>query len=217
MVKKILALMLTVLIVSSLTATLFLIISVGPGKTPVACMGDSITQQTGYPHSLQTLLGANFSVGNFGVVGATVSFNSDRPYTNQAEFEAAGDFNPQIVILMLGTNDARDTIHTSIEQFTRNYQTLITRIKNFNNHPQIWLLTPPPVFSNTLGVDSTYLADELLPCVRQVAQDENLTLIDVYSSLLPHPDYFSDGVHPNSQGAHAIAALVFNAISQSTS
>ena len=43
----------------------------------VACLGDSITQMTGYPADLQTLLGNSSVVGNFGVSGATVNFNSE--------------------------------------------------------------------------------------------------------------------------------------------
>ena len=40
----------------------------------VACLGDSITNMTGYPEDLQKLLGNNSLVGNFGVIGATVNF-----------------------------------------------------------------------------------------------------------------------------------------------
>lgn len=40
--------------------------------TRVACVGDSITAITGYPSDLQSLLGPNYSVKNFGVNGSTV-------------------------------------------------------------------------------------------------------------------------------------------------
>ena len=40
----------------------------------VACLGDSITQMTGYPADLQTLLGNSSIVGNFGVSGSNSEF-----------------------------------------------------------------------------------------------------------------------------------------------
>jgi hypothetical protein len=45
----------------------------------IACVGDSITEVSGYPSDLQTLVGSNTTVGNFGVSGATVSTTSDKP------------------------------------------------------------------------------------------------------------------------------------------
>ena len=52
----------------------------------VACVGDSITEKTGYPADLQTLLGNNSVVGNFGVSGSTVAFNTSEPYYFEPEF-----------------------------------------------------------------------------------------------------------------------------------
>ena len=38
----------------------------------VACVGDSITEGSGYPFQLNLMLGSNYIVGNFGVSGSTV-------------------------------------------------------------------------------------------------------------------------------------------------
>jgi hypothetical protein len=56
----------------------------------VACMGDSITEVSGYPEDLQKLLGNNSVVGNFGVRGATVSFGSVNPYYFTEEYPGRG-------------------------------------------------------------------------------------------------------------------------------
>ena len=55
----------------------------------VACLGDSITEITGYPDDLKTLLGNNSIVGNFGVSGATVDFNTNKPYFYEPAFKNA--------------------------------------------------------------------------------------------------------------------------------
>jgi lysophospholipase L1-like esterase len=79
----------------------------GPANTiRVACVGDSITEGTEYPADLWMMLGANYTVGNFGVGGSTVSIESEKPYMNQTAFQDAEAFMPNIVVIILGTNDA---------------------------------------------------------------------------------------------------------------
>jgi lysophospholipase L1-like esterase len=56
------------------------------------------------------------------------------------------------------------------------------------------------------------LEENVIPAIDQVAQELNLTTVDVNSALVGHPEFFQDGVHPNSDGAMAIAAQIDNAI-----
>jgi hypothetical protein len=69
----------------------------------VACVGDSITEGSGYPFQLHMMLGSNYVVANFGVSGSTVSLDSAKPYMNESKFKEALDFNPDIVVIMLQT------------------------------------------------------------------------------------------------------------------
>jgi lysophospholipase L1-like esterase len=182
--------------------------------TRIACLGDSITEASGYPSDLQTLLGANYTVENFGVTGATVLLDTDRPYLNQVAFQQANAFQPNVVVIMLGTNDARTNIYQSIKNFVGDYTKLITQVQAFKSKPKIWLVIPPPIFDNTLSLNSTYLVDGVIPRVKTVASLEHLPLIDVYSALTAYPTYFPDGVHPNSQGAEIIASMIGMEITQ---
>jgi len=65
----------------------------------VACVGDSITEITSYTSHLQSMLGSNYTVGNFGVSGSTVSLNSSKPYMKQPQYTAAQNFDPDIVVI----------------------------------------------------------------------------------------------------------------------
>ena len=87
----------------------------------VACIGDSITEWSKYPAHLQTMLGSSYLVENFGVAGSTVLRNSDKPYMNQIAFQKAKDFQPSIVIIMLGTNDAKVDNYHFIGNFPEDY------------------------------------------------------------------------------------------------
>ena len=218
---KILALGVAILILSlSVLLILFFRSTEEPanfdGVTRVACMGDSNTEVTGYPADLQTKLGANYSVGNFGSTGATVLLDTDGPYLNRDAFKNATDFQPNIVVIMLGTNDARTNIYMSIDHFVDDYVKLIREVQQFKSKPKIWLATPPPIFDNNLSLSSEYLTDGVIPRIRRVATIVGLPLIDVYSTLATHSEYFSDGVHVNSAGAEIIASEVFKGISRST-
>jgi lysophospholipase L1-like esterase len=178
----------------------------------VACLGDSITQETGYPTDLQALLGNSSIVGNFGATGATVNINSDIPYYYEPAFRRVKSFAPTTVIIMLGTNDAHDNTYELIDNFVGNYTNILTRIENYSSKPQIYVVIPPPVFNNTLGVNGTAYVEGVIPRIQQVAAQLDLPTIDVYTPLLNHPEYFPDGLHPNGDGAKVIADTIYKAI-----
>jgi lysophospholipase L1-like esterase len=180
----------------------------------VACVGDSITAITGYPSDLQSQLGPKYAVGNFGVNGSTVLLDSWKPYMNQSEFQDALDFKPNIVIIMLGTNDDLEMLRPSNASFEEDYAKLIGAFQHLDSKPQIWLMTPPPIFSNSTDLSNPYLSAVIVPKIEDLANKMNLPLIDMYTAFGNRPDYFVDGVHPNSQGATLIASEVYKAINQ---
>jgi acyl-CoA thioesterase-1 len=183
-----------------------------PHPIRVACVGDSITEGSGYPDKLQTLLGSNYVVHNFGVSGSTVSLNSTKPYMNQVAFRRAEVFNPQIIVIMLGTNDANPQIAQSEENFEADYTQLITYFEELEGNQTVWIVRSPPIFSISSSYNNTYLVDTLLPQIDNVANQLDLPTIDIYSAFGNHSDYFMDGVHPNADGAWLIASNVYNAI-----
>jgi acyl-CoA thioesterase-1 len=213
---KLLAIGIALLIVSS--GLLVLIFEdIGNTNNPVnpirvACVGDSITDGTEYPADLWMLLGANYTVGTFGAGGSTVSLKSDKPYMNQTAFQEAKEFLPSIVVIMLGTNDASAIPYQYIESFTDDYKKLIGEFQALASKPKVWLVKPPPIFNNGTGLSTQYFVRDVIPRIEQVANEMNLPLIDVYAALTNHPEYFSDGVHPNSEGAKIIATEIYKAI-----
>jgi acyl-CoA thioesterase-1 len=185
--------------------------SVAASPIRVACVGDSITRDTEYLKVLSTMLGANYTVGNFGVGRTTVSLQFDKPYMRQPAFREAQTFNPNIVVIILGTNDA----YLSQQQrnnFTDDYKTLVTPFQSLPSNPEIYIVIPPPVFNNALGLPAAVLDNEVIPKVNQTAADLGLPTIDMYTPLLDKPEAFQDGVHPNLEGSQVIAAEIYNAI-----
>jgi len=177
----------------------------------VACVGDSITALTTYPSDLQDLLGSDYNVRAFGVVGSTVLDNGYTHYIDQQEFQAAKVFLPNIVVILLGTNDARVDTYQSIDNFVAEYKQLVSELEAIESKPKIFLVKPPPLFENALFLSNENLLEGVIPRIEQVADALGLTLIDVYTPLDGHPACFVDGVHPNYDGAGIIAGEVYKA------
>jgi acyl-CoA thioesterase-1 len=185
--------------------------SVAASPVRVACVGDSITRDTTYPEVLSTMLGTNYTLENFGVGRTTVSLQFDKPYMRQPAFREAQTFNPDIVVIMLGTNDAYLS-QQQRDNFTEDYKTLIAPFQSLPSTPEIYIVVPPPVFENTMGLPATVLDGDVIPKVNQTATDLGLPTIDTYTILLDNPEAFQDGVHPNLEGAQVIAYEIYAAI-----
>jgi acyl-CoA thioesterase I len=180
----------------------------------VACVGDSITANFGYPETLQKLLGKNYLVGNYGLGGTTVTLDGETPYMYESSFAEATESQPDIVIIMLGTNDAHPSLHKYNGSFVNDYITLVNAFRNLNSKPQIWIVKSPPIFNNGTGLSTEFLSQTILPKIEEVAQRTGLPLVDAYTPLLDKPEYFGDGVHPTFEGAILIANEVYKAISK---
>jgi len=181
----------------------------------VACVGDSITAVSGYPSDLQTMLGKNYTVGNFGASGSTVSLNSWKPYMNQTAFQSAQDFKPNIVVIMLGTNDDLKSLHQYNESFEDDYARLITSFESLQSSPQIYIADSPPIFNDSSDLSPAYLTDTIIPHTDDLANRMNLPIIDVYDAFGNSSNYFTDGIHPDSDGATLIATQVYDTIDSS--
>ena len=147
-----LAIGLAILIVSSGTVAFYM------SKIRVACVGDSITEGTYYPADLRTLLGTNYTVGNFGVGGSAVSLDSGKPYMKEHAFQHAKAFQPNIVIIMLGANDASPNNFIGNESFVEDYVKLVREFQALSSKPKIYIVKPPPVFGNGTGLNPQYFA-----------------------------------------------------------
>ena len=120
-----LAIVLVILLASSGIAAYFFLASENKKTSQiirVACVGDSLTQSTAYPYDLWMMLGtANYTLENFGAGATTVLLNSQTPYMNTTVFQNALEFQPNIVIIMLGTNDAQPSLEPYNASFVGDY------------------------------------------------------------------------------------------------
>jgi lysophospholipase L1-like esterase len=192
-----------------------LLISASQNQAPirVACVGDSLTEGSLYPEDLWMLLGEGYEVENFGYHGTTVTLDSPTPYMHEAVFQQALQYNPDIVIIMLGTNDALPALEQYNAYFVEDYLTLVAQFKALQSKPQIYLVLPPPILNNGTGLSTEFFDQHIIPDIKEVAEKAQLPTINVYEALKSHPEAFPyDGVHPTDQGAQLIAEAIYKAL-----
>lgn len=190
-----------------------------PRALRVAAVGDSITYGSGledrerhsYPAQLGRVLGEGYDVRNFGVSGRTMLRSGDHPYWAAAAFEAAKAFEPDIVIIMLGTNDTKPQNWQYRDEFVADYAAMIDAFAALPSRPRIWISKPMPTFGR-YGVRDPVIRDDVIPMIERVARDRQVPVIDLYAALQGRADLFSNGIHPNAEGARLIAETVAEAI-----
>jgi acyl-CoA thioesterase I len=179
----------------------------------VACVGDSITISSQYPLDLWASLGSGYIVGDFGVGGAAVEQSTGMGYLHLAGLEVAKEFKPDIVIIMLGTNDAYTYLTYNSTEFTGDYLAIIGEFQSLAKKPTIYLVEPIPLYSNQVSLSDELLVQRIIPDIQQVANQTGLKVIDAHTPLQNHPELYLDGIHPTADGAKVLSDVILAGIS----
>ena len=192
-----------------------------PGAVRVACIGDSITDGhgidlrtvNGYPAQMQTMLGDGYAVKNLGVSARTVMSSGDLPYTNELAWEDALAFQPQVVVIKLGTNDTKEYNWVHKKDFAGDLQKMIDALKALPSKPRILICTPIPALKDSWTINEKAIAEEVIPMIEKAAKKNKLEVIDLHTAFTGQEAlYQEDGIHPTQQGARKIAEIVAKAI-----
>jgi len=123
---------------------------------------------------------------------------------------------PTLVTLGIGINDVTHGI--SPEQFARNYEEIVTRVKSRTDAPIV--VTNIPDISTAPRVP-VFLHDQVQGRIRlfneriaEVAARHGLLLVDTYDMsrevIRKHPEFFSpDGFHPSDEGYEYWAKMMW--------
>jgi lysophospholipase L1-like esterase len=185
----------------------------------VACIGDSITYsaftgeraETSYPAQLQKKLGAEFEVRNYGISGATMLKSGKLPYWGLSAFKDAQAFEPDIVVIKLGTNDSKPE-NWNAEAYERDYREMVDGLQALPSKPAVIVCRPVPAFTGKFGISNEVVLNEIIPIVDRIASEKKLTVVDAYNALLGHGDTFPDGIHPNDVGCGFLADAIAPAV-----
>lgn len=192
----------------------------------VSCVGDSLTYGSGviktrevdsYPAKLQKKLGTSHLVSNFGLRNATASADGDLPYVDSAQYKKSLESKPDIVLLMLGTNDSK-TYNWNAKSYEEGIKSLVQTYKNLDTNPTVYLMISPYCFSldgsdiAEYQVQPKVVAGKIRDIVEKVAAEEGVEVIDLYSVTVGKEERYRDGIHFDAEGYKIIADYIYDII-----
>ncbi len=192
-------------------------------KIRVACVGDSITygctvsnwRKNNYPTVLGDLLGENYCVNNFGYSNRTATKSGDYPYTDEKLYKQSLAFDPDIVFIMLGTNDSKKQ-NWDKEKYMTDLDDIVDSYLSLKPDVKVYLLIPPPLFE--IGGRVLYrlrkdiLDNEICKAIKEIADRKGIECVDLHSFFDNRKELFSDGVHPNAKGSRVLAQTLYEVI-----
>ncbi|MEI6233608.1 MAG: GDSL-type esterase/lipase family protein [Planctomycetota bacterium] len=182
-------------------------------KIKVACVGDSITAGVGskmpWPKMLQQMLGDKWDVKNYGISARTLLKKGDHPYDKEKMFQDAQNLKPDVVVIMLGTNDTKPQNWKFKDEFIADYKDMIGHFTKADPKPRTFACYAPfvPGKGNFGIVESGVL--EQMPMIDTIAKETGSGIIDMHAALKDKDAMLPDRVHPNTDGATELAKTVF--------
>eukprot|EP01006_Ploeotia_vitrea_P030614 TRINITY_DN62986_c0_g1_i2.p1 TRINITY_DN62986_c0_g1~~TRINITY_DN62986_c0_g1_i2.p1 ORF type:complete len:251 (+),score=26.62 TRINITY_DN62986_c0_g1_i2:154-906(+) len=193
------------------TTTLCTSFAIKSSGIPIlSSVGDSITAgvhssggNTTYPAQLGILLGNKYKVTNLGACGSTMMKHSNRPYWKRPQYKTLVRHKWDIIIIMLGTNDAKDKGHHGPPNwphdctgpraldcaYARDYADMIKVVRSLGRTPKppkIYLAIPPPLMKDgAYGMNGTVINDVfpiLIPQINSANHVPNKP-IDIFDAM----------------------------------
>ena len=172
----------------------------------VTCVGDSITYGSGvlktkeidsYPAQLQSKLGTDHVVFNYGLRNATASAKGDLPYIESEEYKESLASKPNIVVLMLGTNDTK-SYNWDAAEYEAGLKTLVQSYQDLDSKPTVYLMRSPYAYAINGGNVAEYdiqpdiVSNELGEVVEKVAAETGVEVIDLYWATEGEDELYTD-------------------------
>ena len=125
--------------------------------------------------------------------------NGNKPYMSRMIYEESIKYDADILVLMLGSNDSKPKNWIDMETFLEQYGELLDTYLKENNSPKVYIGICAKAYyadGNTKGKARYNIRPEIVDQIAAALKQE----------------YEKDGVHPNKDGAKAIADEFADAI-----
>lgn len=178
-----------------------------------AAIGNGVvtTGSTGYPARLGIRLPAD-SVIAYGVAGATVLKSGDTTYWNSGALAQVFAYQPDIVSIHLGGNDAEAENWADSANFERDYKALIDTLAGMPSKPRILVVYPVPSFQTVLHAPSPgVIANGVISRLRKIARDKGADTADLHTPFVGKSAFFTDGGAATNAGNDSLAKVLFGA------
>ncbi len=193
----------------------------------VACIGDGITHGTSsvsvnthaYPIYLQQLLGFKYYVANYGtpnkkMTDFDVKTDDETNDGTTTEYERSISFVPDVIILMLGTNDA-DPKNSSwsaggyAKLYSESAARMVTSYRKLNPNVQVYIVSPPAEAKSTLWRENLVTISQWN---RTISEDLDCNFIDIFSASTALGWDFPDNLHPKNEQYADLAKAIYDGL-----
>ena len=196
-------------------------------KKKIVTVGDSITygictsnrNSTSWPAVLGKLSGLD--IINHGKSGKFMRKKAGQPYRDESVYDYTLKLHPDLIIMMLGTNDARP-MNWDEEDYKKDLIEMVEEFQNMASKPKVYVMIPPAMYQKFKEIEPMIVNTKLPRAVRDAhAQMTNVTLINTRDALgglnLEHNSWFCndckpmlycDGCHPNDGGHEILGSHV---------
>ena len=198
------------------------------------CFGDSNTygympggvgrfdSETRYCGLLSQLLGDAWSISENGVVGRTACFTEkERPGKNGLDdiYFAVKNSNPDLILLMLGTNDVKSEFNANEDILADNITHLAKKAlesaKELGKNPRILIISPASISEDVFKYTDSYnekslrVSQKLPETYNRTAKANNFLFLNAndYVNVSPF-----DGEHLDKTGHHSLALAISDLI-----
>lgn len=183
--------------------------------------GDSITQGAkhtagyrSYPEIFAERIRFEMNRPRDFVINSAISGHVSQDVLDDFNWRVA-QFNPNVVSIMIGTNDAADVRNVSAGEFKSRLLKLVEMVRSI---PAIPIVHTPNIIKPA-DPDNRKKLPSFAEVIRQVAQEKKLILVDHWLYWESNRDkvfeggWLSDPLHPNGKGHLEMARLLFKTLS----
>ena len=183
----------------------------------VACVGDSITELSpNYVVPLADLFDSKrVAFNNYGVSGYCLSKAADWSYWTTDKYTKSKDLKPDIVTIMLGTNDSKNrnwNQRNCKDTFKSDLSEMIDIYRNLESRPEIVILASPAVYQSIDTINDSVIKNEINKIQKEVAQGKGCLFVDLYAATANDSSTTRDGVHPSTKGTEIMADAIAKTI-----
>lgn len=208
------------------------------GQTRIACIGEQTTHSfhrendPEYPLFLGQILDDDFSVdpntqhpmgggflygggskyriANLGHPRGTIldhELENPKAIIRSDEFKLAQAFAPDIVVLG-PFGDHEPLANVSMESFSKDLETIVKRIAEFESSPTIMVALPLPRGGKDDDANYRRICEE----TRRLAEELSLSTIDLWTPFLDQAQFYQDATHLSVPGRKRLAEIVARAV-----
>ena len=148
--------------------------------------------------------------------------HADSPYVQRGSWPKVLNTTSDIIVIMLGTNDAKTTADggpanwennnvTGYDEYVMSYAYMITTFQALPGSPDVYTTIPVPNYKNGVyGMNQTVINDIFPALVPEIASEMTKhAALDIFDCMggkgLTHPELIADGCHPNAAGYSFLA------------